>query len=138
MNALAVLPRVPVKHGVLVPRQHLRLGRHLSLPPLDGLDRLAPPGQRGVDRGHDVVDGPQAEPLPALLEAGHAPGDLPEEAARERARHAEGAEHFPPFFLFFFPQSFLPFGLRIVFGWARGVGQPWLFRRAFFVAWVVG
>lgn len=77
MYALAVLLLLLVKDGVLVLGQHLLLARHLRVPPLDGLGRLAVALQRRADGVDDAVDGAEALALARLLRAGEAPGDFP-------------------------------------------------------------
>ena len=57
MNALAVLLGLAIEQSVLVLGQHLGLGRHLLLPPLQRLQGLALLGQGGIDGRDDVVDG---------------------------------------------------------------------------------
>lgn len=81
MDAFSILLLLAVEDGVFVLGPHLRLGRHLGLPPLQVLERLALPRQRLVDGRHDGVDGLEAVSLASLLELGQPPGDLP---ARER------------------------------------------------------
>ena len=77
MHTLPILARLPVEHGVLVAREHLRLGRHLFLPAGDCAHRGARAGKRGVDGCDDAVDVAQAGPVSGLLGRRETPGDLP-------------------------------------------------------------
>jgi hypothetical protein len=75
--ALPVVLLVPSEHGVLVLGPHLRLSRHLGLPPLRGLAAQPLPCERAVDDGDDAVDVAEALAVAGLALAGHAPGGFP-------------------------------------------------------------
>lgn len=77
MNTLPIPLLLAVEHCVLVFGQHFSLGRHLLLPRLDALQRLALLGQGGIQCGDDRVDGPQSPALTGFLEFREAPWDLP-------------------------------------------------------------
>lgn len=77
MDALPVSLLLAVEDGVLVLGQHLGLGGHRLLPRLEGGERVALLGERGVEGRDDRVDGPEPPSLPGLLEARQSPGSLP-------------------------------------------------------------
>lgn len=77
VNALPVSLRLAVEQGVLVLGQHLRLGRHVRLPHLQGLDGQALLLERRINRRDDAVHGLQALSLTELLRARQTPWDLP-------------------------------------------------------------
>lgn len=77
MNPLPIPLCLPVKHRVLVPRHHLLLLRHLSLPSFYGFTDLPRLGERRVDGRDHVVDHAQAFALAGFLGGGEAPGDFP-------------------------------------------------------------
>lgn len=77
VNALAISLLLRVEDGVFVFRQHLRLSRHLRLPPLQLLQSLSLLGQSRADSCNYIVDGPKALSLSVLLGLGESPGDLP-------------------------------------------------------------
>lgn len=77
MNSLPVSLCLAVEQGVFVLGQHLSLGRHLLLPPLQRLQGLSLFSQGSIDGRNDGIDGSQSAPLSDLLELGHPPRDLP-------------------------------------------------------------
>lgn len=93
VNALAVALGLAIKHGIFIPWQHFRLGRHLSLPSLEGLESLSLLGESSVDGRYNVVDSSETKSVAALLELGQPPGDLPKKTTGQRIRDAECAEH---------------------------------------------
>lgn len=77
MNALPVPLHFPIENGIFVLGQHLRLSRHLLLPRLDLLQRLAQASQRRIDGGHNGVDAPETFTVAVLLVSREAPWDFP-------------------------------------------------------------
>lgn len=78
MDPLPIPLLLPIKHRILVLRPHLRLRRHLLLPPLQLHRRLHMLLlERAVDGRDHVVDETEAFALTALLGGGEAPGDFP-------------------------------------------------------------
>jgi hypothetical protein len=75
--ALAVPLHLAVEHGVLVPGQHLLLGRHLQLPALHLLHALSHAPERRVKRADNRVDVAEALAVSVLLVTREAPWDFP-------------------------------------------------------------
>ncbi len=79
MYPLPIPLLLPIENGVLIPRHHLLLARHLRLPTHDAFRREALTLQRGGEGGDDGVDEAQAFALASLLGGGQFPRDFPEE-----------------------------------------------------------
>lgn len=103
MHTLPIRPLyLSVKHGVLVPGQHLLLPRHVLQPPLQPLGLLlARLLERLGQRLHHAVDGAQAHAMAPLLMLGHAAGDLPEQTTAEDGGRMERAEAEHYYFILF-------------------------------------
>lgn len=79
MHPLPIPLLLPIKHRILIPRLHLRLRRHLILPPLHALRHQSLARESGIERRNDGVDGAQAFALARFLWGGEAEGDFPVE-----------------------------------------------------------
>ena len=86
MHAFPILAHLPIEHGILVAREHLRLGRHLLLPACDCAHGGARPGEGRVDDGHDSIDAPEAVAMPVFLCWRETPRDFPGKRLKVRIR----------------------------------------------------